>query len=89
MNVFDELQSYSEWSDRLFTCEEIASVKEAIVCEGLKGKSIKFTMKAGCVKYIGIDLISQDKLEIGTVVTLEDLTLREYIACPKYYRVVI
>lgn len=89
MNVFDELQSYSEWSDRLFTCEEIASVKEAIVCEGLRGKSIKFTMKTGGVKYISIDLTSQNKVEIGTVVPLADLILREYIACPKYYRVVI
>lgn len=88
MNVFDELQSYSEWSDRLFTCEEIASVKEAIVCEGLS-KSIKFTMKTEGIKYTGIDLTGQNKAEIGTVVPLADLILREYIACSRYYRVVM
>ena len=39
-------------------------------------------MKTGGVKYIGIDLTSQNKVEIGTVVPLADLILREYIACP-------
>lgn len=82
MNIFSNLKVYSAKykikSRRMFTAEEIAAVKEAVVVEGRYGATIQFTMIEGGLTFIPLDRDSS--LSVGEVV---DLSKAEIIILSK------